>query len=109
MSAGHAGAAIREMLRFPRPAPPVVARVDRRGGGRGARGGLALALGLLDPRGSGAAAIAGIAMVAVLGKVLGRLVTWLVLTTGVGLLLGAFPLFGCSASSSRSRWRCSSR
>lgn len=94
MSAGHARAAIREMIRLPRPGRRwstawtvaavvgVVAAI------------VAAVLGPLDPRGTGSAVVAAGVVVAILGKVLGRLNAWLVLTTGVSLLLGAIPLFG---------------
>ena len=94
MSAGHAWTAIREMIRLPRPgrrwstAWTVAAAV-----GAGAAI-LAVVHGPFDPQGVGGAALAAIVAVAILGKLLGRLNTWLVLTTVVGLVLGAFPLFG---------------
>ena len=94
MSAGHTAAALREMIRLPRPGPRwsvawTVAAVV------GVVAAIAAAvLGPFDPGGLGAAVVAAGVVVAILGKVLGRLNTWLALTTGISLLLGAIPLFG---------------
>lgn len=94
MSAGHAGAAIREMIRLPRPGQRWSPAWTVAAGLGVVAAILAVVLGPLDPRGLGAAIVAGIVVVAILGKVLGRLLAWLALTTAVALLLGLVPLFG---------------
>ena len=94
MSAGQGATAIGAMIRLPRPGR----RWSPAWTVSAVLGAAAAILGIvhgpMDPRGSGELAIAAIIAVAILGKLLGRLNTWVVLTTAVGLVLGAFPLFG---------------
>src|SRR5689334_15594775 len=94
MSAGHARAAIREMIRLPRPGRRWSVAWTVAAGIGVVAAIFAAVLGPLDPRGSGSAVVAAGVVVAILGKVLGRLNAWLVVTTGISLLLGAIPLFG---------------
>ncbi len=94
MSAGHAGFAIREMIRLRRPGPRWSRRWTVAAGVGVVAACVALALGPFDPRAIVAAGVAGGVVVAVLGKLLGRVNTWIALTTVLGLVSGAFPLFG---------------